>query len=195
MGEGEVALELRIFTKSMGATDYKKWVGGSIMFTFGVISFLRWATSKELFFLLLSLREFIVVFFLIGRERAQISSSNVIAFISYLSSGLPLLYLSASQEIEIMSVKLIADLLTIIGFLIVTWATIDLGTKFGVSPAKRGHKTTKGLYRFVNHPMYFGYGIAQLGWVFINKLNILIYIPSLLLFAIRAKAENKILSS
>ena len=147
----------------MGTTDYKKWVGGSIMFAFGVISFLRWETSKELFFLLLSFRELLVAFFLVRRKKAQVISSNFAALIAYFSSGLPLLYLSAPQEIEIKLIKLIADFLTIIGFLIVIWATIDLGTKFGVSPAKRGHKITKGFYRFVNHPMYLGYGIAQLG--------------------------------
>jgi protein-S-isoprenylcysteine O-methyltransferase Ste14 len=77
--------------------------------------------------------------------------------------------------------------------LIVTWATIDLGTKLGVSPAKRGIKCTKGLYGIVKHPMYLGYVVAHFGWLFIDFRNIFIYIASLILFYLRAKAENKII--
>ena len=164
------------------------------MLTFGVISFLRWRTSGELFFLLLFFRDSIAAFFLIRREKAQASGSNLIAAIAYLSSGLPLLYFSAPYGIETKLVKLSADLLAIVGFLIVSWATIDLGAKLGVSPAKRGEKVTKGLYHFVNHPMYLGYAIAQFGWILINQWNIGIYILSIFLFFLRAKQENNILN-
>lgn len=160
------------------------------MLTFGVISFLRWRTSGELFFLLLFFRDSIAAFFLVRREKVQASGSNLIATIAYISSGLPLLYFSAPYGIETKLVKLSADLLAIVGFLIVSWATIDLGTKLGVSPAKRGEKVTKGLYRFVSHPMYLGYAIAQLGWIFINQWNVIIYIFSLVLFVTRAKYES-----
>ena len=179
---------------NLKATDYKKWIGGFIMLSFGVISFLRWRTSGELFFLLLFFRDSIAAFFLVRREKAQANGSNMVAAIAYLSSGLPLLYFSAPYGIETKLVKLSADLLAIVGFLIVSWATIDLGTKLGVSPAKRGEKVTKGLYRFVSHPMYLGYAIAQLGWIFINQWNILIYSLSIILFLIRAKSEIKILN-
>lgn len=164
------------------------------MLTFGVISFLRWRTSGELFFLLLFFRDSIAAFFLVRREKAQASGSNLIAGIAYLSSGLPLFYFSAPYGIETKLVKLSADLLAIVGFLIISWATIDLGTKLGVSPAKRGEKVTKGLYRLVNHPMYLGYAIAQFGWLFINNWNAPIYIISIMLFLIRSKQENKIIN-
>ncbi len=174
-------------------TDYKKWLGGLIMLTFGIISLLRWRSSGETFFLLLFFRDTIAAFFLIRREESERNGSSFIAFIAYLSSGLPLLYFSAPYGIETKLVKLSADLFAIVGFLIVTWATIDLGTKLGVSPAKRGDKCTKGLYQFVKHPMYVGYAIAQVGWIFINTNNIFLYITSISLFFIRARAENKIL--
>ena len=175
------------------ATDYKKWIGGLIMLSFSLIGFLRWQASGELFFILLSFRDLIAAIFLIRREEASKSGSRLLASTAYISSALPLIYLSAPYGLETKMVKLTADLFTIIGFLIVTWATIDLGTKLGVSPAKRGAKCTKGLYRFTSHPMYLGYAIAQLGWIFINQWNISIYLVSLVLFTIRGKAESNIL--
>ena len=175
-------------------TDYKKYLGSLIMLGFAIISITRWTQSGELFFLVLSFRDLIASYFLARRESAEIKSNKTMAMIAYLSSGLPLLYFSAPFGLEIRAYRLVADLLTIIGFLIVTWATIDLGTKLGVSPAKRGKKQTKGIYGIINHPMYVGYAIAQLGWVFINNINFSLYILSLALFFIRAKSENKIIN-
>lgn len=174
-------------------TDYKKYLGSLIMLGFAIISITRWTQSGELFFLVLSFRDLIASYFLARRENAEVKSNKTMAIIAYLSSGLPLLYLSAPFGLEIRAYRLVADLLTIIGFLIVTWATIDLGTKLGVSPAKRGKKQTKGIYAFVNHPMYLGYVIAQSGWILINKSNIFLYGISILLMLIRAKKENEIL--
>ncbi len=175
--------------------DYRKYLGSFIMLTFAGIALTRWSQSKELFFLLLAFRDLIASLFLAKRENAQIEGSKTMAIVAYLSSGLPLLYLSAPLGMETRFNSLIADLFTIFGFLIVTWATIDLGTKLGVSPAKRGDKVTKGLYSFVSHPMYLGYGLAQIGWIILNKWNILYYFISLSLFYIRAKAENKIIKN
>lgn len=173
--------------------DYKKYFGSLIMLGFAIISITRWTQSGELFFLVLSFRDLIASYFLARRENAEIKSNKIMAMIAYLSSGLPLLYFSAPFGLEIRAYRLIADLLTIVGFLIVTWATIDLGTKLGVSPAKRGEKQTKGIYAIVNHPMYLGYVIAQFGWVLINKWNIFLYALSLVLMLIRAKKENEII--
>ncbi|WP_127718229.1 isoprenylcysteine carboxylmethyltransferase family protein [Halobacteriovorax sp. HLS] len=173
--------------------DYKKYIGSLIMFGFASISITRWTQSGELFFLVLSFRDLIASYFLAKRESAEIKSTKMMSMIAYISSGLPLIYLSAPYGLELRIYRLGADLLTIIGFLIVTWATIDLGTKLGVSPAKRGEKQTQGMYRFFNHPMYLGYGIAQLGWLLVNKFNINIYLISILLFILRAKDENRIL--
>ena len=163
------------------------------MLSFGIISFARWNNSGELFFLLLAFRDFVASYFLAKREKAEIEGSKKMAVLAYLSSALPLLYFSAPFGFAPRLNSLIADICTILGFLIVTWATIDLGTKLGVSPAKRGEKVTKGLYKLVGHPMYLGYAIAQLGWIFLNKWNVLIYLVCMTLFVVRAKAEVKII--
>ncbi|MCB0415554.1 MAG: hypothetical protein KDD50_14550 [Bdellovibrionales bacterium] len=175
------------------AKDYRKYMGSIFMLSFGIISFARWNNSGELFFLLLAFRDFVASYFLAKREKAEIEGSKKMAVLAYLSSALPLLYFSAPFGFAPRLNSLIADICTILGFLIVTWATIDLGTKLGVSPAKRGEKVTKGLYKLVGHPMYLGYAIAQLGWIFLNKWNVLIYLVCMTLFVVRAKAEVKII--
>jgi protein-S-isoprenylcysteine O-methyltransferase Ste14 len=174
--------------------DYRKYLGSLIMLSFACIALIRWGQSKELFFLLLAFRDLIASFFLAKRESAQAEGSKLMAAVAYISSGLPLLYLSAPMGLGATINTLVADLFTIFGFLVVTWATIDLGTKLGVSPAKRGEKVTRGIYRFVGHPMYLGYAIAQLGWLFLNSSNIYIYAVAMVLFMVRIRAENRVLS-
>ena len=175
-------------------TDYRRYAGSLIMFSFAAIALVRWNSTGELFFLVLSFRDLIASYFLAKRDKAQIEGTKMMAILAYISSGLPLFYFSAPFGMEVKLHGLIADLLTIIGFLIVTWATIDLGTKLGVSAAKRGDKCTKGLYMRVGHPMYWGYAIAQIGWIVINSWNGAIYIVSITLFILRASYENKVLS-
>jgi len=174
--------------------DYKKYIGSLIMLSFAVLSILRWNRSGELFFLLLSFRDLVASYFLATRDKAEVKSGNTMAILAYVSSGLPLLYFSAPFGIELRSHRLIFDLLTIVGFLIVTWATIDLGRKLGVSPAKRGEKVVKGIYRFVSHPMYLGYAVAQSGWLLVNNWNFSLYVVAVSLFLVRARQENKILN-
>lgn len=193
-GTGVTSQESNMQVIEATKIDYKKYIGSLIMLSFAVLSILRWNRSGELFFLLLSFRDLVASYFLATREKAEVKSGNTMAILAYVSSGLPLLYLSAPFGFELRSHRLIFDLLTIVGFLIVTWATIDLGTKLGVSPAKRGQKQTKGIYSLVNHPMYIGYAFAQLGWIFINGWNFLIFIISIILLSIRAVAEDKIVS-
>jgi protein-S-isoprenylcysteine O-methyltransferase Ste14 len=129
-----------------------------------------------------------------NRKESTISGTRGQSFIAYLSSAIPLIYISDEYG-NLPEIRLAFHLLTILGFLIVIWATIDLGNRLGVSAAKRGDRCTTGIYRYFKHPMYIGYVIAQIGWVLVNKWNILIYIISLALMFYRSKAEEKILST
>jgi len=85
-----------------------------------------------------------------------------------------------------------ADLLSIAGFLIVVFATLELGKSIGISPANRGLVRT-GIYARFRHPMYLGYVISEIGMVLLNPLNIALFIVSLSLYSLRAKFENKFL--
>jgi len=70
-----------------------------------------------------------------------------------------------------------------------------MGRRFGVRPALRGLVTT-GLYRFVRHPMYLSYIIADIGynlqeWNFVTLLLVLVGWMSLVY---RIHAEERVIS-
>jgi protein-S-isoprenylcysteine O-methyltransferase Ste14 len=72
---------------------------------------------------------------------------------------------------------------------------LTMGRLFGVRPALRG-LVTSGPYRFVRHPMYFSYIVADIGynlqeWNFITLLLVLVGWMSLVY---RIHAEERVLS-
>ena len=86
-----------------------------------------------------------------------------------------------------------SEIFVAVGFLIVTLATIELGQRLGVSPAKRGEVCSSGVYRYLNHPMYVGYALAELGVVLLNPQNAGFFAISISLYILRARAESCIL--
>ena len=72
---------------------------------------------------------------------------------------------------------------------------LTMGRRFGVRPALRG-LVTSGPYRFVRHPMYLSYILADIGynlqeWNFVTLLLVLVGWMSLLY---RIHAEERVLS-
>jgi protein-S-isoprenylcysteine O-methyltransferase Ste14 len=57
--------------------------------------------------------------------------------------------------------------LQIAGIVIQTSAKLSLRRSFGILPANRG-VVVSGPYRFLRHPIYFGYGVNQLGFLLSN---------------------------
>ena len=52
----------------------------------------------------------------------------------------------------------------ILGYALVIWSLLVLGTRFGIAPADRG-LVANGPYRFVRHPMYLGELVLRLALV------------------------------
>ena len=81
------------------------------------------------------------------------------------------------------------------GFLIQVHAKISLGRSFGCVAANRGLKFC-GPYRFIRHPMYFGYLLAHLGFLLVNLSvwNLCSYALCYLVQIPRLLCEERLLS-
>jgi len=160
------------------------------MIGFGVLAFYRWQQTHLIFFLLLVLRDFTAGYFFLKRKAAHSEGPHFLKVLAYVSSAMPLLYFDPT--ISSKTLFLISNLSVIIGFLIVVFATIELGTSIGISPANRGFVHT-GIYRLIKHPMYLGYVVSEIGLAILNPLNTAIFLVSISLYIFRAKSENKAL--
>jgi protein-S-isoprenylcysteine O-methyltransferase Ste14 len=88
----------------------------------------------------------------------------------------------------------VAASLELIGLSLVATAFLSLNRSFGLAPENRGIKTG-GVYRFVRHPMYLGYILAEAGYVFENAstFNLFILMISFLFLLLRLRAEEQLL--
>ena len=88
----------------------------------------------------------------------------------------------------------IAATLEFTGLAFVISAFLYLNRSFGLAPQNRGIKTA-GVYRLVRHPMYLGYILAEVGYVFdnVSNLNLLVLIVSVLFLVLRLRAEEHLL--
>jgi len=161
-----------------------------MMIGFGAVAFYRWHQTQLIFFLLLVLRDFAAGYFFFKRTPAQSKGSLIPSIMAYISSAMPLLYLGPTVETK--SLFLASDLLAILGFLVVVFATVELGTSIGISPANRGH-VRRGIYRYIKHPMYMGYVISETGLMLLNPMNLWVFAVSISLYGWRAFLENKLL--
>lgn len=170
-------------------TDPTGHVGALVMLGFAVWAGWRWMHTGLLFFLLLLLRDVAAVWFLVTRRPSRTRRTSWWPdAIAYLSSSLPLLYMAPTST-HGLAVGLVANLLPVVGFALSTIALLDLGESFGVAPANRG-RVTSGIYRFLRHPMYTGYAIAELGLVLLQPWNFGIYVLSVGLYWRRARMES-----
>ena len=171
--------------------DPMGWFGSAVMLGFAGYALWRWHLSGFIFFLLLVLRDIVAAWFLLTRNQSVVKSTSRFAeVLAYVSSGWAFLYLSADQRAA--AASLIASCLSILGFTLSTLALFDLGKSFGVSPANRGLVRT-GVYRYLKHPMYVGYVISEVGFIFLNPWNAVLWGFSMLLYVVRARLENQVL--
>ncbi len=168
----------------------RSFSGSAIMVFLAALSFMTWMETDWVFYLLLAIRDLYLVFFFIKRHEPFVVSGFQQKILAYTSSALPLLYQSGFATTG--TVKT-ATFLFVMGFTLSTLALIDLGYSFGVSPSVR-KPVRSGLYRFINHPMYIGYCIAEVGMVLIAPIpNSIIFFFSIILYIARAKAESNLI--
>lgn len=171
--------------------DTSGWIGATIMFAFALFAGYRWHTSGLIFFGVLVVRDLAASWFLITRTSDRNKKKfNLIEALAYFSSAFPLIYLKPLGSLS--QIMTVSSILAIVGFTISTIALFDLGSSFGISPANRG-VVRAGLYKYFRHPMYTGYVISELGFIFLNPINLILWTTSAVLYFIRVKFEEKVL--
>lgn len=134
----------------------------------------------------------VVVLVLFRRPANQISIKTTDWLLAFGATFMPMMVRPSGQEA--LFLPIVGVLLMITGILIQIAAKCSLGLSFGVVPANRGLKTT-GLYRLVRHPIYFGYFMTHVGflWLSFSWWNAAVYLIAYSLMIPRLLAEEQLL--
>jgi protein-S-isoprenylcysteine O-methyltransferase Ste14 len=135
-----------------------------------------------------------ISYLFLTRVQPRVEDNRFGRLISYISTVLPLFYREQSQHILDTPLFFLVSILFVFGEIISIWGLISLGKSFGVSPAKRIF-VEEGPYKFLKHPIYFGYAISEFAICVAHstRMNLLILPISLSLYFVRAVRENRIL--
>lgn len=106
-----------------------------------------------------------IITFLFSRIPKRQDYSPLSVFISILVS-FHLLFIQLEPGIHLLP-EAVGVALQSTSAIWVIFAKLSLGRSFGILPSDRG-VMTRGAYKFVRHPIYFGYLIAQLGFLSVN---------------------------
>jgi protein-S-isoprenylcysteine O-methyltransferase Ste14 len=149
-------------------------------------------TGAPAYILLLISECLVILFLLVRRVPSEVSLSPVDWFVAVGGTTLPLLVTTGGEPLVPSS---ISGVLMLVGLATNVWAKLALRRSFGIVAANRGVKT-RGPYRFIRHPMYFGYVITQIGFFLSNPTfwNFAIYAAALTLQVLRMLAEERTLS-
>jgi len=90
--------------------------------------------------------------------------------------------------------SLVGELFVFGGAVLTVGAIFSLNNSFGIGPENRGIKMN-GMYRIVRHPMYSGYLLAEVGFVFSNLslFNLLILAIASFFLVLRLQGEERLL--
>lgn len=160
------------------------YVAGAVVF-FAYAAFSRWQIDHERISLLLAaIIETITAIIIICSRRAQRRDWRPLSILASFIAMFFFLALDLSPARHVLP-EAAGVGLQITGLLFQLYAKLSLGRSFGVLPATRG-LVTHGAYRWLRHPIYFGYLIAHIGFLFSNfslqnlAVLIVLYIAQLL---------------
>ena len=160
----------------MASLDMAERAVLAVLFGFFAWSLLNsFLDSGSVISLMLLISEGLVVaFLLIRRATADISVRPMDWLLALCGTGLPLL--AKPVEGTPLLPALICGLLMLAGITLQVAAKLTLRRSFGIVAANRGVKVG-GPYRFIRHPMYAGYVLAQIGFLLANPglWNLAIY--------------------
>jgi protein-S-isoprenylcysteine O-methyltransferase Ste14 len=141
--------------------------------------------------LLLLLESFTAAVFL-TRRRAKTSSSDLGDWVIALFGTMAPLCFQPGPAALLLPVRLVLQTVQAFGTCVSMFGLLWLNRSFGIVPANRGIRAG-GLYRFVRHPIYAGYILAQIAYTAANPTgrNIAVFAAGTILQVLRiANEEN-----
>lgn len=162
-----------------------------IVLSGGVVMRLWPSLAEHPEFSLFLFSELLGVFLILTQRRGSWTTEAFPIIIALIGTGAALLVMPQGTALAPAAVS--ATLFFVGGF-IALLAKLSLGRSFGLVPANRGVKRG-GIYRFVRHPMYFGYMMNHLGFLlaFFSLWNVVIYAIAWYCLWLRAREEEKFL--
>jgi protein-S-isoprenylcysteine O-methyltransferase Ste14 len=131
------------------------------------------------------------LFLFLVRKGVVSVSSNVRDYVFTLGAlGSPMFF----QPISAIGGSLVGVSLALVGGIVVISAFLSLNRSFGIAPENRGIQT-RGIYRIVRHPMYFGYVLTETGFIIDNPslFNMLIFAMATFFLILRIRSEEQLL--
>lgn len=179
-----IPLAFRFWTTNISlalAAGYFAWVYGT--------SFIK---NPRLDTLLLFVLEGLIVVFFLARNKSVSTSARVWDWIAAFGGTItPLFFRPVAFPVNTLAVLPVQ----VTGALVCIAAVSSLNTSFGLIPSLRGIKTS-GLYSFIRHPMYLGYGLLWSSYILGNVSfpNLLVWGLSMIFIFLRIHNEEQFLS-
>jgi protein-S-isoprenylcysteine O-methyltransferase Ste14 len=143
-------------------------------------------------FMLLITEAMVIVFVIVRKKAKTLSLRFTDWFLAYSASCLPLLARPDHSVPHFWDGGAVP--LTILGLTLILYAKLTLGRRFGLVAANRGI-CHNGPYRFVRHPIYFGYLLLHVGFLMLSPTlwNAVIFGSFYALLIPRIYAEERVL--
>jgi protein-S-isoprenylcysteine O-methyltransferase Ste14 len=132
---------------------------------FAYVHILSFFEHRRASLVLLAVFEIVFAACFLARRQARAISASAWEWVTTMGgSFLPLLLRPArGQSVDVLA----GEVLQIAGAILITWGILSLNRSIGLLPANRGIRSD-GAYRLVRHPLYSGYALLQLGYLFSN---------------------------
>ncbi len=151
------------------------------------------ATGNVVNLILLPSEGLVIFFILIRRTTKDVSRHPADWMFALLASTAPLAVQPSHAASSLFPLAVAATVM-LMGLFVQVHAKLVLGRSMGMVAANRGLKFS-GPYRFVRHPMYFGYLLGHLGFLTLNPTlwNFIVYTVCYSMQVPRLLAEERLL--
>lgn len=140
--------------------------------------------------ILFVLVESIFLYFSLTRRPPKELSISISAWtFAFAGTFLPLLLRPTTQDEAILG-----EVFQVAGVILIGLSILSLGRSFGIVAANRGI-VTKGMYKYVRHPLYISYTVNLIGFLLNNftAANAAVFVVALLAQLVRIQYEERLL--